>query len=189
MPRLAGLLIAVLAVAAVGYIVASGSEEDRSGEPAVPAAGAAAAEVQATCTTGVPSSAQVSPKSVVLGQLVLIGARYAEARRPDAFAGHGYKIPVSLPESGAATLSVARAARGHVGLVFTLDTQDRVEARGVDGADRSVRFTACPDEAGNGGRTGWPGGFVVDHGRCATLLLTVAGRAAVRHRVPLGRRC
>jgi len=188
--RLAGLLLAVLGATAIGYVVLSGSDDESSGEPAGPAAGTAAAVARADCATGGPGAARVSPKNdAVLGPLVLIGVRYAGAHRPDAFNGQGYKIPVSLRAGTTATLSVPGASRRHVGLVFSLDAQERAVARGVQGADRSVLFVACPAEGRAGRRTGWPGGFVVDRRRCATLLVTVAGRAPERHRAPLGRRC
>jgi hypothetical protein len=190
MLRRTGLTLALLLAAAVGYIAVSGSKDEASGEPVAPGGQVAAAGVQVTCATGGPSPSRVRPKhDVVLGPLVLMGARRARDHPPDAFGGHGYKIPVSLPRGVTATVSVPRAARRRVGLVFTLDAQDRAWKRGVKGADPSVRFTACPPDATTRRRTGWPGGFVVDRRRCATLVLTVAGRTPERHRVPLGRRC
>ena len=185
--RRAGPLVALFVTAAVGYVVLSGSDDDGAGTE--PSARAAAAGAQATCATGGPGSTRVSSRNdAVLGPLVLIGARYAGSRPPDAFGGRGYKIPVTLPKGLSATLSVPRGARRQVGLVFSLDTQDRAIERGVKGADHSVRFTACPGE-GAAQRTGWTGGFVVDRRRCAALVLTVASRRPKRHRVPLGRRC
>lgn len=188
MGRRAGLLLAVVAVAAAGYVVLIGdeggdSEESRSRSAPAP-------EAQATCQTGGFGVPAARPLDAVLGPMVLLGGRNHETRPPDAFDGHGYKIPVTLPEGTAATLSVPPAQHSRVGLVFSLDTQRRVQARGVAGADRAVRFTACPAEGAASRRTGWGGGFVVDRRRCATLVLTVAGGdAPERHRVPLGRPC
>jgi hypothetical protein len=125
---------------------------------------------------------------VTLGPLVLIGGRRWGTIKPDAFNRHGYKVPVTLPDGLRATLSVPAALRDRVGLVFSHAAQDRVENTGVRGADRSVRFTACPAR-GEPGRTGWPGGLAVQRPRCVTLVVKVSGGPPVRRRVPLGRRC
>jgi hypothetical protein len=119
---------------------------------------------------------------------VLIGGRRWADRRPDAFNRHGFKMPVTLPQGARAKLMVPVAMRRRVGLVFSYAAQDRAQRRGVRGADSSVRFTACPAE-GDGGRTGWPGGLVVDRPRCVTLVVKVSGGSSVRRRVPLGRHC
>ncbi|MBA2643875.1 MAG: hypothetical protein H0U80_00335 [Solirubrobacterales bacterium] len=125
---------------------------------------------------------------VVLGPLVLLGGRRWAETRPNGFNGHGYKIPVTLLEGVRATLSVPSNMRGRVGLVFSLPAQDRVERWGMRGADTAVRFTAC-SRGEKSGRTGWPGGLIVDRPRCVALAVKVAGRPSVRRRVPLGRRC
>jgi len=161
---------------------------------AVTAAGAAAAPAsaavtEAPCSQGGTGATRVNrAHDRVLGPLVLLGGRRWAASRPNAFDRHGFKIPVTLPEGARATLSVPRSLRGRVGLVFSLETQDRVLRRGVRGADTAVRFTAC-SRGEQPGRTGWPGGLVVDRPRCATLTVKFAGEAPVRRRVPLGRRC
>jgi hypothetical protein len=96
---------------------------------------------------------------------------------------------VTLLADKTATLSVPRSLRGRVGLVFTQATQSRVWRRGVRAADARVSFEACGGEDA-AARTGWPGGIVVDHRRCATLLVHVAGAAEpIERRVPLGKRC
>lgn len=125
----------------------------------------------------------------ILGPLSLTGAGGRHTQGPrDAFNGQGYKVPVTLPEGMTATLSVPRGLRSRVGLVFSLEAQDRVLSDGVKGADSAVRFEACP-LAGERGRTGWPGGFVVDRRRCVTLVVRVAGQSPLRSRVALGRPC
>lgn len=131
----------------------------------------------------------MGPSDAILGPLSLIGAggRYTRGRR-DAFNGHGYKVPVTLPQGMTATLSVPRSLRSRVGLVFSLKTQDRLLSEGVKSADPAVRFEACPT-ADTGSRTGWPGGFVVDRRRCVTLVVRIAGQSPLRRRVPLGRSC
>ena len=135
-----------------------------------------------------PKSEGTGSRDVVVGPLVLMGARQAAWHRPDAFNRHGYKIPVSLPEGSTATLSVPHELRGRVGLVFSRSTQARVWRLGVVAADHSVEFMACARESAPE-RTGWPGGVVVDRRRCATLVVTPRGAAAVARRVPLGRHC
>lgn len=181
------LLVAVLAAAAVGYLVLSGSDDDGSDGTARPQRDADV--VEATCSGAAGGSPRINGKSdVVFDLFALMGARHTAGRRPDAFSGHGYKVPATLPHGVTATLSVPRASRSHVGLVYSLPTQERVVTRGVKGADTVVRFTACPT-GGDQVRTGWPGGLVVDRPRCATLAVTVAGRGTTRQRVPLGRRC
>jgi hypothetical protein len=102
------------------------------------------AVVEATCGAGGAGTTEVVQKrDAVVGSLVLLGARQTARQRPDAFNRHGYKIPVTLPEGTTATLSVPVRLIGHVGLVFSLQTQDRVWRGGVRGADTTVRFTAC----------------------------------------------
>ena len=150
---------------------------------------AAALLAAASCASGSPgASTTIGERDLAIGPLVLIGGRRWGRARRDAFDGHGYKIPATLPDGATATLSVPRALHGHVGLVYSQAAQARVFDRGVRGADSSVRFTACP--AGSvSGRTGWGGGLVVDRPRCATLVVRVPGERPVRRRVPLGRRC
>lgn len=145
--------------------------------------------VEASCDAGGVAPTEVVPeRDAVVGPLVLLAGRQTVRHRPGAFNGNGYKLPATLPEGTAASLSVPQRLRGHVGLVYSLRTQDRVWMRGVEAADTTVRFTACAPE-GEPGRTGWPGGLVVDRRRCATLIVTPSGGVPVRGRVPLGRRC
>lgn len=108
----------------------------------------------ATCDQGGRATTRVvAGRDAVLGPLVLIGAHPNARHRPDAFDGHGYKIPVTLPRGTTATLSVPRELRSRVGLVFSSSTQDRVRSGGVRAADAAVRFEACP-ASGRPGRTG-----------------------------------
>jgi len=187
--RALGLLVFIVA-AAGGAIVLSGGKDDSGRTRSPHAAGGAKDLTDAPCSSGGQSAATraSSRRDVVLGPLVLLGGGEWAASEPDAFNGHGYKVPVTLPGGVQATLSVPKSLRGRVGLVFSMPAQDRVVRRGVRGADASVRFTACP-AAGAPRRTGWAGGLVVDRRRCATLVVTVAGGSSVRRRVPLGRRC
>lgn len=186
--RGAGVLAALAVIAVTGFLVLSDSDEPASDEAGAPRAERPANATEATCETAVRGGAgQLAGKNdVVLDLLVLVGARYAASRRPDAFNGHGYKVPVRLPGRATATLSVPSGLRGRVGLVYSLATQDRVNTIGVSAADPVVRFTSC---SAVGVPTGWPGGLVVDRPRCATLIVKVGDRAPKRRRVALGRRC
>lgn len=172
-----------LAVVAVILLVnlPSGSSPSSEAQAAPPA--------EVTCDpVGEGTTTVVSKRDGVIGPLVLLGARQTPRRRPDAFDRQGYKVPVTLPEGMTATLVVPESLRDHVGLVFSPRAQDAVLESGMRGADSAVRFTACEPD-GEPGRSGWPGGIVVDGPRCATLLVQVSGDAAARRQVPLGRRC
>lgn len=181
-----GSLVVLATVVVVGLLLVSDSS-DRDGDQAN-AASAGGLMATVDCADGGPSTVRQAVGSAVLGDVVLIGASYAASRPPDAFGGTGYKIPVSLPNGVVATVSVPPELRSRVGLVFSLDAQDRVLKRGVRAADAVTSFAACP-AGGTPGSTGWAGGIVVDRPRCATLIVTVGGGAPTRHRVPLGRHC
>jgi hypothetical protein len=181
--RLAVSVPLALAVTAFGMVAGGmGGDSTRS-------AALAAKTVKVSCAAGgVGTTEAVRARDVVIGPVVLLGARMTTRHRPDAFNKHGYKVPVTVPEGGAATLSVPRRLRGRIGLVFSHRTQDRVWRDGVSAADSTVRFTAC-EPAGKPGRTGWAGGIAVDRRRCARLVVRVAGKPPVTRPVPLGRRC
>lgn len=185
-------LLLVVAVLAVGVGFVALFLHERASEAAALAPTAArptAVAVEASCSDGGVATTRVrSADDVALGPLVLLGGRAWRTAKPDAFNRQGYKIPVTLPEDGRATLSVPTALRGRVALVYTLKAQDRVWGEGVRGGDVAVRFTACPSD-GKPGRTGWAGGLVVDRPRCVTLVATPSTGKPVRRRVPLGRRC
>ena len=183
-------LLAFVAAVIVGAALTSRGEDGTAAtQQSSSTASSGTGPTEAPCSSGGEGTTRVDARyDVVLGPLVLLGGRRWAAWRPDAFNRHGYKIPVTLPEGVRATLSVPASLRGRVGLVFTLAAQDRVLGRGVRGADVSVRFSACPARDVPG-RTGWPGGLVVDRPRCATLVVQLAEGRSVRRRVPLGRRC
>jgi len=177
--RRGGLLIVLLVIALAGFLLVSGSD---GSDPRGPVA-------EANCSNAVEGSPRLNGKSdVVFDLFALMGARRTAGRPRDAFDGHGYKVPATLPWGVTATLSVPAGLRSRVGLVYSLDTQERVFRKGVEGADSVVRFTACPT-GGERQRTGWPGGLVVDRRRCVVLVARIAGRGSMRRRVPLGRRC
>ena len=178
-------------------IAACGDERPPAAEvSAAPAANGAVIEVG--CADGGPAPRRVGPGDLPFGPFALIGIdesdvrprhRQAGIRRPpDAFGRHGFKVPVSLPRGTSAVLSIPRFEHGRLGLVFTQQAQRRVLREGVAGADRAVRFTACPPGE-DSSRTGWPGGFVLDRPRCATISVN-DGRSPTRNfGVPLGRAC
>jgi hypothetical protein len=183
-PRVGAALV-VVALAAVALVLLVNGPD----EPSPPSEAQAAPPAQATCDPVTEGTTKVAPtRDAVVGPLVLIGARQTQSRPPDAFDRQGYKLPVTLPEGMTATLVVPEPLRGRVGLVFSRRAQDAVLESGMRGADSAVRFTACEPD-GAPGRSGWPGGLVVDRPRCVTLLVKVPGEAPDRRRVPLGGRC
>lgn len=178
-------------------IAACGGETPPAAEVAAAPAGHGTM-VEVGCAEGGPSPQRAGRDDLPVGPFVLMGIdesdehpRQREAgidRPPDAFGRHGYKVPVSLPNGTSAVLSIPRFERGRLGLVFTQPAQRRVLRDGVAGADRAIRFTACPRGAASG-RTGWPGGFVIDDPHCATVTVD-SGRSATRSfGLPLGRAC
>lgn len=178
------LLASLVALAAAGC--AAGASDDGDAD-AAPVRSAAVTDV--TCDAYGSGGGRVGRRDVAIGRLVLVSARNHAGRAPNAFDGHGYKIPATLARGQVATLSVPPRLRGKVGFIFTQADQRRAWEKGVRGAPRAVRFAACagPDA---GARSGWPGGIVVDRRRCVTLVVRVLG-SSERHRarVPLGRRC
>jgi hypothetical protein len=139
-----------------------------------------------SCREGGPAMAAVAGRDAQIGPLTILFARRTVRQRRDAFDGHGWKLPVTLPADVTATLSVPPELRGHVGLAFTQATQRRVWRRGVRAADQRLTFQACGGE----GPTGWPGGIVAEPRLCATLRVGVAGQTEpIERRVPLGKRC
>ncbi len=79
-------------------------------------------------TEGGLSPARTRLGDLPVGPFVLMGIdesdvrpRHRQAgidRPPDAFGGHGYKVPVGLPNGTSAVLSIPRFERGRLGLVF-----------------------------------------------------------------------
>jgi hypothetical protein len=182
-PRVGAAL--VVALAAVVVAVVMNGSDGRS----PPSEAQATPPAEAPCDPIAEGTTKIAAtRDAVVGPLVLIGARGTPSHRPDAFGRQGYKVPVTLPEGMTATLTVPESLRGRVGLVFSRRAQDAVLDSGTRGADSAVRFSACEPD-GAPGRSGWPGGFVVDRPRCAMLLVEVPGEAPERRRVPLGRRC
>lgn len=142
-----------------------------------------------SCREGGPGTEPVRSRDVQIGPLTILRARRSASDRRDAFNGHGWKLPVLVRAGETATLSVPRALRRRVGLVFTQATQARVVRRGVAAADSRMRFAACAG-ADAPAWTGWPGGIVVDRRRCAKLRVRPVGAAEpIVRRVPLGKRC
>jgi len=193
--RLRSLALGVCLLCAA--IAACGDESPPAAE--VPAAaGGNAAIVEVGCSEGGPSPERPRRGDLPVEPFVLIGIDESDVpprhrqvgieRPPDAFGRHGYKVPVSLPNGTSAVLSIPRFERGRLGLVFTQQAQRRVLREGVAGADRVVRFTACPRGRASG-RTGWPGGFAIDDPHCATVTINPGRSPAHNFGLPLGRAC
>ena len=190
-PQAIGVCLSCAAIAACG------GETPPAAEVAAAPAGQQTI-VEVGCAEGGPSPPRAGRADLPVGPFVLMGIDESDehprrraagiARPPDAFGRHGYKVPVSLPDGTSAVLSIPRFERGRLGLVFTQRAQRRVLRDGVAGADRAIRFTACPRGAA-AGRTGWPGGFVIDEAHCATVTVD-PGRSPTRSfGLPLGRAC
>jgi hypothetical protein len=139
------------------------------------------------CKSGGSTIERVQGRDAKIGPLTIMGALRTPGQRKNAFGGRGWKLPAGLDDGVRATLSVPPRLEGAVGFVYRLRAQARVGRRGVAGADSAVTFEAC---AGEGERTGWPGGIVAKGRRCARLLVQVDGDPEpIAKRVPLGRRC
>ena len=189
-PGLGGLALCV-AIAACG-------DESRPTAEARAAPSGNAATVELGCAEGGPAPDRARRGDLPYGPFVLIGIdegalsprrpQAGIARPPDAFGRHGYKIPVSLPNGTSAVLAIPRFERGRLGLAFTPRAQRRAVRDGVDGTDLAIRFTACPRVRASG-RTGWPGGFVVDKPHCATVTVDPDRSPTTNFGLPLGRAC
>ena len=182
-----GSAVGAAALVAVASLVAS-ARDPRTPPRTISHRAPSDAVALVGCSDGAAAATGRSRGDVAMGPIVLVGARETEGQRPDAFARQGYKAPVTLPDGVTATVAVPDELRSRVGLVFSAAAQRRVLADGPSAADRAVRFVACP-AGGEGGRTGWAGGVVVDRPRCATLVVTVGRRAPLQRQVPLGRGC
>ena len=177
-------LATIVAVGAVVAIVVVGGDGDTA-EPGAIAAKASDEPVEAACASGFRDRGGPRRPSgdAAFGPLVLLGGRRWAGSTPQAFDGHGYKIPASLAGGASVTLSVPDSLRGRVKLVYARGAWS-MEPQGAD----AVRFTPCP-VGGAAHRTGWPGGLVVDRPRCVVLVATLADGTSIRRRLPLGRRC
>ena len=136
----------------------------------------------------------IAGRDVVLGPLVLLGARRMANRQQDAFRRKGYKVPITLlagveatltvPPSGEAVTSALARCAGASGSSTGLGPGRRLEARRARGRHRAalhgVRRRGPQRLAGRPGRRS---------PRCVTLVVKVEGSAPVRRRVPLGRPC
>jgi len=181
MARIGVVLASMAIVAVAAALLLDGSKGP------VPLQARAAAPVQVRCDAYNRGTSRVSRGDAVAGPFVLIGARRTPGRRRDSFDGRGFKLPLTLPEGMSATLTVPVSLQGRVGLVYRRRAQDAVLKSGR-GADSAVRFISCKAKE-RAGRSGWPGGIIVDRPRCVTLIVTADGRPPERARVPIGRRC
>lgn len=127
----------------------SGGKDDSGRTRSPHAAGGAKDLTDAPCSSGGQSAATraSSRRDVVLGPLVLLGGGEWAASEPDAFNGHGYKVPVTLPGGLQATLSVPKSLRGRVGLVFSMPAQGVLSGGACEErTHRSVSPRAPPRE-------------------------------------------
>ncbi len=194
-PPSGALAIGVCVVCAA--IAACGDESSPTAEIRTARTGNGAV-VKLGCAEGGPAPKRARRGDLPYGPFVLIGIdeggvppRHRQAgilRPPDAFGRHGYKVPVSLANGTSAVLSIPRFEHGRLGLVFTQRAQRRVLREGIAGTDLVIRFTACPRGKASG-RTGWPGGFVIDEPHCGTVTVDPARSPTTNFGLPLGRAC
>jgi hypothetical protein len=87
-------------------------------------------------------------------------------------------------------LSVPRAERDRVGLIYNKDKFRNDGLYRVRDLDSVVGFEACRDPAFNGGISQFDGGIVVADRRCFSLDFYIAGdRAKITRRLPIAARC
>jgi hypothetical protein len=149
----------------------------------------------ATCrhqsSAGFPKSA----RDVVVGPLVLIGARaYSPPNVIRTFGGQKY--PAVLLAGHRVTVELSRAARRSTSLLYADDQWNMPNGKATVGdGHRVVGFRACPgDRAASSydGRTAtfWSGFVLTTVPRCLTLRVWVDDeRTPRRAQLPLGKRC
>ena len=103
------------------------------------------------------------------------------------------KTPVIVRARHRAVIRIAASQAGHAGLRYSARAQ---RARRVGGADRAVRFRACPAgrrRFSDGGVVGpftfWAGAVMADAPRCVRLETFADGVRRRDLRIPVGRPC
>ena len=149
----------------------------------------------ATCRHQSSADFPKSARDVVVGPLVLIGARAYSP--PDAIRTlGGQKYPAVLLAGHRATVELSRAARRSASLLYADDHWNMPDGtRTVGDGHRVVEFRGCPrHRAGSSydGRraTFWSGFVLTTVPRCLTLRVWIDDeRTPRRARLPLGKRC
>jgi hypothetical protein len=176
-------LLAPLAVVTVGGTAVAAAPRPPEGAPA-------------TCRHQSSASFHKSASNLVVGPLVLVGAR--DYSSPEVIATFGgQKYPAVVLAGHRVRVELPRAVRRSTSLLYaddhwSLPDGERVVADG----HRVVDFRACPTGRGGGssyaGRkaTFWSGFVLTTVPRCLDLRVWVdAERTPRRVRIPLGKRC
>lgn len=150
----------------------------------------------ATCRHQSSARFPKSTRDLVVGPLVLVGARTYSS--PDVIAEFGgNKYPAIVLVGHRVTVELPRAVRRSTSLTYS-DAQRKLPdgRRTVRDGHRVVDFRACPPERGGGsaydGRkaTFWSGFILTTVPRCLSLRIWVDDeRTPRRARIPLGKRC
>jgi hypothetical protein len=173
-----------LSLVGLGAVIVSGAGQPRHAEGA-----------PATCRHQSSADFRPSRRDLVIGPLVLVGARQYSSPEVVATFG-GQKYPAVVLAGHRVTVELPRTVRRSTSLLYADDRWDRPDGeRTVRDGHRVVRFRACPpgrSGSSYGGRTAtfWSGFVLTTVPRCLRVRVWVdRERAPRRARIPLGRRC
>jgi hypothetical protein len=178
-----GTLVALLALMTVAGTAAAAAPRRPEGAPA-------------TCRHQSSASFRESPHDLVVGPLVLVGAR--DDSSPAAIAQFGgMKYPALVLAGHRVTVEVSRSANRSTSLLYADDHWRLPDgSRKVRDGHRVVEFRACSrarSHSSYGGRkaTFWSGFVLSTMPRCLALRIWVDRQPAPtrRVRVPLGKGC
>jgi hypothetical protein len=149
----------------------------------------------ATCRHQSSASFRDSTRDLVVGPLVLVGARDYSSPAVIAQFG-GQKYPAVVLAGHRVTVELSRGVKSSTSLGYADDHRKRPDgSRKVRDGHRVVAFRACSsDRSGSSydGRdaTFWSGFVLTTVPRCLELRVWVDDQRAPRHaRIPLGKRC
>lgn len=175
-------MLSLLIVVAVAGVAVAGASRRPEGAPA-------------TCRHQSSAGFHESTGNLVVGPLVLIGARaYTPPNVIRTFGGQKY--PAVLLAGHRVTVELPRAMRRSTSLLYADDNWRMPDGqRTVGDGHRVVEFRSCPrHRAGSSydGRkaTFWSGFVLTAAPRCLTLRVWIDDeRTPRRARIPLGKRC
>jgi hypothetical protein len=160
-----------------------------------PLAATAVAGAPATCRHQSSASFPKSARNLVVGPLVLVGARADTSPETVARFG-GQKFPALVLAGHRVTVELSRGVQRSTSLYYADDRHALPDGeRTVDDGHRVVAFRSCSKaRAGSsydgGDATFWSGFVLTTRPRCLALRVWVDGeRTPRRARIPLGKRC
>jgi hypothetical protein len=149
----------------------------------------------ATCRHQSLATFPKSVRNLVVGPLVLVGARSYSSPEDIATFG-GQKYPAVVLAGHRVTVELSRAVQGSTSLLYADDASRLSDGeRTVDDGHRVVELHACSSdraESSYAGRkaTFWSGFVLTTVPRCLKLRIWVDDERIPRHaRIPLGKRC